>query len=277
LARDTISATVEVTQAYYDGPADEIYRTIWGDNIHMGIPPFQGATLHEAMDYTNRVMADAASLKPGDRVLDLGCGYGSTARYIAKHYGCTVIGTNISENELALARERAEEARLSHLLTFEYGDFHDVQYPDNSFDVVWSQEAFLHGADKDRILAECYRVLKPGGTLIFSDILVRRDTPQADRERLYDRLKTTDIWDLPDYQDGLTRQGFEVLNVEDHSQCVAPTYGAVVSQVREHRSPLANRIGEETVANTINALDFWVQSANDGKVGWGIFLARKPR
>jgi sarcosine/dimethylglycine N-methyltransferase len=276
LARNTISATVSTTQAYYDGPADEIYRTIWGDNIHMGIPPYDGATFHEAMEHTNRVMADAANLSPDDRVLDLGCGYGSTARYIAKHYGCTVVGTNISEAELNLANERAREASMEHLLTFEYGDFHDIQYPDASFDVVWSQEAFLHGVDKDRILSECSRVLKPGGTLIFSDILVRHDTPQADRERLYDRLKTTDIWDLPDYRDGLSRQGFEILKAEDHSQYVAPSYGAVVSQVREHRSALAERIGDVTVANTIDALDFWVHSASDGKVGWGIFLARKP-
>jgi cyclopropane fatty-acyl-phospholipid synthase-like methyltransferase len=153
LARNTISATVEITQAYYDGPADEIYRTIWGDNIHMGIPPRLGATLHESMDHTNRVMAEAASLKPGDRVLDLGCGYGSTARFLAQHYGCRVIGTNISENELELASQRASEAGLDHLLSFEYGDFHDIEFPDDSFDVVWSQEAFLHGADKDHMLA----------------------------------------------------------------------------------------------------------------------------
>jgi sarcosine/dimethylglycine N-methyltransferase len=277
MARDTISANVSTTQAYYDGPASEIYREIWRDNLHMGIPPHPNATLHEAMDNTNRIMADSADITADDRVLDLGCGYGSTARYLAANYGCTVIGLTISNEELKLARERAREARLDHLLTFEYGDFHNVEYSNESFDIVWSQEAFLHGADKHRILHECHRVLKPGGTFIFSDILVRGDTPQADRKRLYARLKTTDIWDFPDYEDGLNRLGFEIIKSEDHSQYVAPTYGGVVDKVREHRSALAERIGDDTVANTIDALDFWVQSANDGKVGWGIFLARKPR
>lgn len=276
MGRDVISTNVSTTQAYYDGPASQIYANIWQDNIHMGIPPYEGASLHEAMENTNKIMAEAANLSSDDRVIDLGCGYGSTARYLARNYGCSVIGITISNEELKLANQRAKEYGYDDLLKFEYGDFHNIEYPDASFDVVWSQEAFLHGADKDRILSECYRVLKPGGTLIFSDILVRRDTPQADRERLYDRLKTTDIWDRPDYDEALTRHGFEVLKQEDHSQYVALTYGGIVSQVREQRSELTERIGEETVAKTIDALDFWVDSARDGKVGWGIFLAKKP-
>ncbi len=276
MAHDTISTNVSTTQAYYDGPASEIYRSVWADNIHMGIPPYEGASLHEAMDNTNRVMAEAADLKASDRVLDLGCGYGSTGRYLASHYGCSVTGHTISNEELRIAQERAAESDVSHLLKFEWGDFHNIEYPDASFDVVWSQEAFLHGADKDKILSECFRVLKPGGTFIFSDILVRRDTPQADRERLYARLNTVDIWDRPDYEEGLKRHGFALLKAEDHSQYVAPTYHGVVSQVRANRSKLSDRIGGQTVDKTIAALDFWVESANDGKVGWGIFLAKKP-
>lgn len=276
MASDAIAANVSTTQAYYDGPASEIYKNIWGDNLHMGIPPHEGASLQESMDNTNVVMAEAANLSADDRVIDLGCGYGSTARYIASKYGCEVIGQTISNEELKLAQERAQNSDARHLLTFEWGDFHNVEYPDNSFDVVWSQEAFLHGADKAKILSECYRVLKPGGTLIFSDILVRRDTPQADRERIYARINTVDIWDRPDYEEGLKQQGFELLKAEDHSQYVAPTYGGVVSKVRDNRAELVERIGEETVDKTIAALDFWVESANAGKVGWGIFLAKKP-
>jgi sarcosine/dimethylglycine N-methyltransferase len=276
MASDVITANVSTTQAYYDGPASEIYKSIWGDNLHMGIPSHEAASLQEAMDNTNIIMAEAADLSPADRVIDLGCGYGSTARYIASKYGCTVIGQTISNEELKIARKRAENSGARHLLTFEWGDFHNVEYPDGSFDVVWSQEAFLHGADKNQILSECYRVLKPGGTFIFSDILVRRDTPEADRERIYARLNTVDIWDFPDYKDGLPEQGFELLKAEDHSQYVAPTYGGVVSKIRDNRSELVERIGDETVDKTIAALDFWVESAHAGKVGWGIFLAKKP-
>ncbi|MEC9445957.1 MAG: methyltransferase domain-containing protein, partial [Chloroflexota bacterium] len=212
--RDTRSV-VSSTKAYYDGPADQIYRTIWGDNIHLGVPCSDKCPHPEAMEHTNEIMAQAVHLSPGIRVLDLGCGYGSTARYLAKNYGCPVTATNISENELELAWDRTLEAGLGELIEYEYGDFHDLIYADDSFHVVWSQEAFLHAADKSKVLSECRRVLVPGGTLAFTDILVRSGTPEADRTRIYDRVKSPDMWDLCDYQQALEGLGLEISRTED--------------------------------------------------------------
>ncbi len=271
-----VESIVSSTQAYYDGPADEIYRTIWGDNVHLGVPRSDEFSLPEAMEHTNEIMAKAVSLGPEVRVLDLGCGYGSTARYLAANYGCTVTGTNISERELELARERSSEAGLDHLLSFEYEDFHSLQYPDNSYDVVWSQEAFLHAVDKTAVLSECRRVLKPDGALIFTDILVRRGTPEADRERIYDRVKSPDMWDMEDYTGALAGLGLTVSRVEDWSQYVARSYGWVRDRLKENREALLSRIDAETIDRTVDALTFWVDSANAGKIGWALFVAQKP-
>ena len=109
--RDTQSV-VTSTKAYYDGPADQIYRNIWGDNIHLGVPCDDKCPHPEAMEHTNEIMAQAVDIRSGSRVLDLGCGYGSTARYLAKNYGCFITATNISENELELAWDRTLEAGL---------------------------------------------------------------------------------------------------------------------------------------------------------------------
>ena len=271
-----ISSIVSSTRAYYDGPADEIYRTIWGDNLHLGVPCSDECTHPEAMEHTNEIMADAVRLGPDTRVLDLGCGYGSTARYLAANFGCQVTGTNISEKELDLARERASEAGLNHLLTFEYGDFHSLGYSEASYDVVWSQEAFLHAADKNAVLAECRRVLKPDGALIFTDILVRRDTPAGDRERIYDRVKSPDMWDMDDYRSALVRLDLPVSREEDWSQYVARSYGWVRDRLSENREALLPRIGAETIDRTLEALSFWVNSANAGYIGWAMFVATKP-
>ena len=271
-----IDSIVSSTQAYYDGPADEIYRTIWGDNVHLGVPCSDECPHPEAMEHTNEIMAQAVSLSPEVRVLDLGCGYGSTARYLAANYGCAVTGTNISERELELARERSSEAGLDHLLSFEYEDFHSLQYPDDSYDVVWSQEAFLHAVDKTAVLSECRRVLRPDGALIFTDILVRRETPEADRERIYDRVKSPDMWDLEDYTAALARLELPVSRVEDWSQHVARSYGWVRDRLQENREALLSRIDAETIDRTVDALTFWVDSANAGKIGWALFVAQKP-
>ena len=69
-SRDTESV-VSSTKAYYDGPADQIYRTIWGDNLHLGVPCGDDCPHPEAMEHTNEIMAKAVDLKPETKVLDL--------------------------------------------------------------------------------------------------------------------------------------------------------------------------------------------------------------
>ena len=270
-----IASTVANTREYYDGPADEIYRLIWGDNLHLGVPCGPDCPHTEAMEHTNEIMAGFASLGPDTRVLDLGCGYGSTARYLARSYGCTVTGINISEKELELARLRAAEAGLEHLLSFEQGDFHSLLYENESFDVVWSQEAFLHGADKSLIISEARRVLKGGGTLIFTDIVVRSETPASDRERIYDRISSPEMWDSEDYRRCLVDQGFTIREEEDWSVHVARSYSWVRNAVLENREELLRRIESATINRTLDGLGFWVEAANDGKIGWALFLAAK--
>lgn len=270
-------AIVSSTQAYYDGPADQIYRTIWGDNLHLGVSCSDECPHPEAMEHTNEIMAQAVHLTPETRVLDLGCGYGSTARYLASQYGCHITATNISQKELDLAAQRTAESGLEDLLTFEYGDFHNLKYADGSFDIVWSQEAFLHGADKVQVLLECLRVLAPGGTLVFTDILVRSGTPQADRDRIYDRVKSPDMWDLPDYRRALDGLGFDVTREEDWSQHVARSYDWVRKEVIQNRSELLALVDARTIDGTVDALQFWVEAATEGKIGWALFVAQKPQ
>jgi sarcosine/dimethylglycine N-methyltransferase len=270
-------AIVSSTKTYYDGPADQIYRTIWGDNVHLGVPCSEECPHPEAMEHTNEIMAQAVHLTPETRVLDLGCGYGSTARYLASEYGCQITAINISETELELAWDRTLEAGLENQIDYEYGDFHDLIYADDSFHVVWSQEAFLHAADKAKVLSECRRVLLPGGTLAFTDILVRADTPQADRNRIYDRVKSPDMWDLPDYHRALEGLELEILQTEDWSEHVARSYDWVRGQVVENREKLLKLVDAETIDGTVDALKFWVESATAGKIGWAFFVARKPR
>ena len=271
-----VASIVSTTQAYYDGPADDIYRTIWGDNIHLGVSCSDECPQLEAPAHTTEIMAGAVPLGPEVRVLDLGCGYGAAARYLAANFGCTVTGTNISEKELELARSRSREAGLDHLLSFDYMDFHHLEYPDGSYDVIWSQDAFLHAADKTAVLSECRRVLRPEGTLVFTDILVRRDTPEEVRARICDRVKSPDMWDLEDYRRGLSNLELSVVREEDWSHHVAPSYAWVRDRLQENRDALLPRVGAETIDNTLDALSFWVDSADAGNIGWALFVAKKP-
>ncbi len=263
-------------KAYYDGQADEIYRGVWGDNIHLGVPCNDACPHPEAMEHTNEIMAEIANLEDGARVLDLGCGYGATARYLARECGCSVVGINVSEKELEVAKARALEAGLGDILTFESGDFHNLKYADESFDVVWSQEAFLHGTNKDQIISEAKRVLVPGGTLIFTDLVVTAGTSPSDRERIYERVRSPVMWDADDAHRCLVGQGFQVLHLQDWSAHVARSYSWIRDQVEKTRDVLLAKIDSQTIDQTMDGLGFWVDSANAGKIGWALFAAVKP-
>ena len=270
-----IASTVASTREYYDGPADEIYRLIWGDNLHLGVQCNPNCPHPEAMEHTNEIMSGLADLGPAINVLDLGCGYGSTARYLARTHGCKVTGINISEKELELARLRAAEAGLEHLLSFEQGDFHSLLYENESFDVVWSQEAFLHGADKSLIISEARRVLKSGGTLIFTDIVVRSETPSIRSREDLRQDQVSEMWDSEDYRRCLADLGFHVGHEGDWSEHVARSYSWVRDSVIEHREELLARTDAVTIDRTLDGLGFWVEAANDGKIGWSLFVAVK--
>lgn len=271
-----INDVVSETKSYYDGAADQIYRDIWGENIHLGLFERQDESLHDAMRRSNEEMARRAELGARDLVLDVGCGYGALARFLAQRFGCRVLATNISERELAWGAELTEEAGLDDRVSFEWADFHELPYDERRFDRYWSQEAFLHAADKAKVLEEAFRVLKPGGRLVFSDLLVRDGTPDADREKIYERVKSPDMWDTPAYLRALEAAGFEVKDHADWSSNVAPTYGWVRSQLEQRRPEFEERIGKPVVDRTSQALQFWVDGGDAGKIGWEFFVAEKP-
>jgi ubiquinone/menaquinone biosynthesis C-methylase UbiE len=97
------------------------------------------------------------------RVLDIGCGIGGPARYLAKTHGCHVTGIDLMEDFVDAARLLSERSGLAHLTEFQAGDAADLPFADASFDVVWSQNVVMNIADKQAFFGGIARVLKPGG------------------------------------------------------------------------------------------------------------------
>ena len=109
-----------------------------------------------------------ASIGPGKKVLDVGCGVGGSTRHIAKKLGCSVSGITLSPVQADHAAERSARCGMTYLTDFQVADALAMPFPDASFDLVWSLEVAEHFPDRQKWLEECYRVLKPGGRLLVA-------------------------------------------------------------------------------------------------------------
>jgi SAM-dependent methyltransferase len=157
-----------------------------------------------------------AELKAGETVLDLGSGGGIDVLLSARRVGPTgkAYGLDMTDEMLALAEENKQKSGLTNV-EFLRGEIERIPLPDNSVDVVISNCVINLSADKDRVLKEAFRVLKPGGRFAVSDVVVQGQVPAAIRARM-------DLWvgcvagALNDYEyvAKLARAGFDAIGIE---------------------------------------------------------------
>ena len=132
----------------------------------------------------NDVLAAKAGIGKEHHVLDVCSGMGGPARYLAHRIGCKVTGIDYTESRHKGAIKLTEMVGLSDLVDFIYGNALEMPFADNSFDVVIGQEAWCHVPEKSRLIAQCARVVKPGGVIAFTDILRTDKLSTADMRRL---------------------------------------------------------------------------------------------
>ncbi len=199
-----------------------------------------------------------AELKPGEVVLDLGSGGGIDVLLSAKRVGPAgkAYGLDMTDEMLALARENQRKAGVANV-EFLKGEIEDIPLPDNSVDVIISNCVINLSGDKDRVLAEAFRVLKPGGRFAVSDVVVRGEVPPEVR-------RNVELWagciagalEETDYVARLTRAGFAGIDLE-------PTRVYQVDEAREFLA--AAGMDVDAVAPLI-----------DGKFISAFIRARKP-
>jgi arsenite methyltransferase len=157
-----------------------------------------------------------AELKPGETVLDLGSGGGIDVLLSAKRVGPTgmAYGLDMTDEMLALAEENKRKSGLTNV-TFLKGEIEQIPLPDNAVDVIISNCVINLSGDKDQVLKEAFRVLKPGGRFAVSDVVVRGDVP-AEIKRSMELWVGCVAGALTDYQyvAKLAKAGFEDIEIE---------------------------------------------------------------
>src|SRR5438270_830114 len=190
---------------------DPITRDLYDDSQKSALPD---AAVKASLGCGNPTAL--AELKPGETVLDLGSGGGIDVLLSAGRVGPTgkAYGLDMTEEMLALARENQKQAGIKNV-EFLKGEIENIPLPDCSVDVIISNCVINLSADKDRVLREAFRVLKPGGRFAVSDVVVRGDVPEEVRQSML-------LWvgciagALRDeeYVAKLTQAGFEAIEIE---------------------------------------------------------------
>ena len=266
----------EQARRYYNSTdADTFYFKVWGgEDIHIGLYKDDREAIFDASRRTVATMAGQIDLAKGQRVLDIGAGYGGSARYLARHYEVKVDALNLSEVENARNREMNREQELEDLIDVTDGDFEHLPYEANAFDVVWSQDAILHSGNRRRVFEEVRRVLQPGGTFIFTDPMQRENADRRALQPVYDRIHLDSLGSVESYNQFASDLGLEKLGFEDHSDQLPRHYQRVHHVLVERFGELKEFISADYMERMQSGLQHWIRAGNEGLLRWGILRYR---
>ena len=223
----------------------------------------------------NDALAALATVDNSCHILDLCCGMGGPSRYLAQNYGCRVTGVDLTIGRIEGARRLTTLAGLEGLVTFENANALDLPFADATFDVLISQEAFCHIPDKERLIAECARIVKQGGRIAFTDILTTANTDEETRARLQQGMAFQELGSLQGYRQALEREGCKDLQFEDLSQEWHIILTDRLAMYRSLKDQTVERFGADHFAKWDDAYSFFVGLFETGNLGGGRFLAHK--
>lgn len=274
-----ISEAVDAAKQYYDSTdADNFYHTVWGgEDLHLGIYETPDEPIFDASRRTvARMASKLKNLTKDAKVIDVGAGFGGSARYIAKTYGCEVVALNLSEAENERDRQKNKEQGLDHLVTVVDGNFENLPYENQSFDIVWCQDSFLHSADRGKVIEEVARVLKPGGEFIFTDPMQADDAPEDKLQPIYDRINLSSMGSPSFYRQKAKQCGLSEVEFEELTPQLAQHYARVREEMhKKHDALKANNVSDDYIQRMDKGLQHWVEGGKNGWLVWGIFHFRK--
>ena len=268
---------VQVTKNYYDSKsADEFYHTIWGgEDIHVGIYLSDDEPIANASARTVKEMATMAGITANTEVLDVGAGYGGAARQLAREIGCQVTCLNLSTTENNRNIEKNKAAGLEDKIKVIEGNFEDLPFAENSFDVVWCEDSFLHSNKKFEVFREIHRVLRPGGNLIFTDPMQADDCPRDVLGPILNRIHLEEMGSVAKYNDFAEKLGMEKVAVKEMPEQLVNHYGRVLDELTKNYEEAVKVSGQEYCDNMKKGLEHWVNGGNKGHLNWGIIQYRK--
>ena len=250
--------TARSVGAYFDLITDD-GRLFYGDSFHLGYFPNGSESLDEALHAHTDLVARLARVDLAETVLDVGCGLAAPALRIARRHGCHVTGVNISREQVRQGNALIAEQELSDRVSIHRGDARALEFPDGSFDAIMCLEAAgdicVTEADKRHLVAELFRLLRPGGRVGFSDLALRDGVTPAENRELRAVLYHSAAELVSDWPALFAAQGFQIAESADIIEDTLPTWEHVRAVYRLRDSEVVSRYGRRLANRTVAHLE----------------------
>ncbi len=271
----------EGIRQFYDASSG-LWEDVWGEHMHHGYyePGAENKDRHLAqVDLIERLL-EWAAVERSETILDVGCGIGGSSLYLAKRFCADVTGITLSPVQCERATERAREQGLSEQTHFAVADALSMPFADAQFDLVWSLESGEHMADKAQFLAECERVLKPGGKLIVVTWCCRDGELSAREqtwlEAIYRVYHLPYIISIAAYEQLLIKLGFEAIQSADWSRRVARFWSVVIESALDPWVLVRVLAQGPSMITSALAMQLMRRGYERGLLQFGVLAARKP-
>lgn len=245
-------------------------------NLHIGWFDDGADQETEPKDRLIDVLVEACGVAAGDRLLDVGCGFGRPAVRVAQTTGAHVTGINISAKQVEQANALAAEAGLGDRAVFEQADGMRLPYPDDSFEHVWAVESVMYMSDRPRALREIERVLVPGGTFVLSDYVERTELTSDQRRALKEGFTVDALPTAEDYRAMLGSAGLTVGRFLDATGQLRTSAARIPGQLEKNVPIIAEKAGRE-YAEEFKEMVSRVGVLERDVLGYLIAVAQKAR
>jgi SAM-dependent methyltransferase len=259
--------SLEDVRAVYDGAEGDLWELVMGEQIHIG--GFV-SSMH---------LAERAGIGAGMRGVDLCCCNGAGMRFLVRFRDVDeMLGVDATHTVVERGRARTEEEGLAERIAFIEADVCDSGLAEASADFIWGEDAWCYVEDKARLVAEAARIVRPGGTIAFTDWMSGPESmSDAEAERYLQFMKFPNVLTLEEYSERLERAGCRVLVAMDTERF--PTYVDLYLDMltKQLTYDALKRIGWDTelMGALGGEMQFIQQLAHQRKICQGLIIAER--
>ncbi len=253
-------------QAVYDGPEGDLWELVMGEQIHIG--GFASST----------DLAEKAGIAAGTSGVDLCCCNGAGMRFLVRFREVAkMTGVDATETVVTRGQQRNEAEGLADKISIVQADVTDSGLPDGEADFVWGEDAWCYVVDKPKLIAEAARLVKPGGTIAFTDWVEGEGLSEEEAARFLAFMKFPNIESIEGYSTLLTGAGCDIVHAADTGR-FAPHVDLYLNMLNMQLTYDALKIigfDAELMGAMGGEMQFMQGLAHEGKIAQGLFVATK--